>query len=73
MWVARNRNGSLLLFYEGSKPTKPHPAETWCWKFDTSGVWRNFDGRDIELNPSLFPNLTWEDEPIEVELTLKIK
>lgn len=41
-------------------------------------VWNPIDGGDwicesIEIDPTLFPELKWEDEPIEVELIIKPK
>ena len=55
LWVARDCNGELYLYNE--KPEYYNSLEVWfsyriCSKLDN-----NF-----------FPNLTWKDEPIEVEL-----
>jgi len=70
MWIARNKgkNGTLTLFKE--KPVRSTDGRTW--------VPANFDSNfpqglftyltDIKDN---FSNLTWEDEPIEVDLFSK--
>lgn len=78
MWIARNLDGSLHLFEEkpdrcdkigGNFPGNKTKSITPCvWRiknpyggfYDTWGY--------IEVDSSLFPNLKWEDEPIEVSL-----
>lgn len=61
MWVARDKDGELVL-YKG-KPVRSHSKDKWV----SFGVnWENFT-----IDESLFPDLKWEDEPIEVELTIK--
>lgn len=35
------------------------------------GRWWDRDYMSIEISKNAFPELTWEDEPIEVELTIK--
>jgi hypothetical protein len=62
LWVARNQKGMLMLY----KYNKPHRAEhyghTGC------DYWEN--GHDgFILDPSLFSDLKWEDEPLLVTLT----
>ena len=64
MWIAREENGELLLFAE--KPihnfhTKSYMNQSgWC------------DGCYIgELESDIFPEVTFENSPIEVELKLK--
>lgn len=54
LWVARDRDGFLYLFNE--KPERLH----------TCGGWRSEWFYSIRYD--LFPDLTWEDEPIEVEI-----
>ena len=62
-WVARDMNGDLVCC-AGSKPYKEENIP--FWKVD----FRNF----IECIPNdLFPELTWESEPEEVELIIKRK
>ena len=58
MWIARDKDGELTLF-----SNKPHRY---------TEVWWNDEFNDtMILNQNMFPNLTWEDEPIEVELVIK--
>ena len=54
LWVARDCGG---LFAYSNKPIR-----------DT--VWKEWDSDKVSLriDVSFFPDLTWEDEPIEVEL-----
>lgn len=56
-WVARDKDGTLCLY--GEKPKKVEPSKTW-------------GGAVIFVHycRDLFPDLTWEDGPIEVELTI---
>lgn len=57
-WVARDkRNNEISVYAE-----KPLRADCW-WALNGGGY--------ITLNENTFPELTWEDEPIEVELTIK--
>jgi len=56
MWVARDRDDSLTL-----AESKPYIA-------DSSKGFYKHTGHYFEINSSLFPNLKWEDEPLEVEL-----
>ena len=57
LWFARDFEGELLAFYK--KPER----KLRYWVSD----------RYIEIDDSLFPDLTWEDEPLEVVLTPVIK
>lgn len=59
-WVARDKNGDLFMY-----STKPE------WDRLT-GMWY---GERALITPSndLFPDLTWESDPIEVELIIKRK
>lgn len=60
MWVARCRGGHLFLY-----ENKPFRNEKY-------GGWDNIGGGGIiTLDSSLFTELKWEDEPIEVELVPK--
>lgn len=40
-------------------------------KIVEDGRWWDRDYISIEISKNAFPELTWEDEPIEVELTIK--
>ena len=69
MWIARDKDGQLTLF-----TNKPHRCTDVGWDNESWDVVSMDEFTDtMILNPNLFPNLTWEDEPIEVELTLKKK
>ena len=62
MWVARNKYGKLYLF-TFVKPVRKD--EEGCWvKADCSC---KFAG-SIRLDDNLFPQLSWEDEPMKVGL-----
>lgn len=58
MWVARDKSGILLLF-------KFFPK-----RLINSSTWRR-DNNTIVLESCLFPNIKWEDEPIEVVINEK--
>ena len=55
MYVARDKNGSLWLYSK-----KPYREEYY-------GGWYSV-GVNLEINSEEFPELKWEDEPIEVKL-----
>lgn len=61
MWVARDKNGALYLYEH--KPTGKY------------GSWFDLEADDadflIRLDDSRFPELKWEDEPIEVDIIQK--
>lgn len=63
-WVARDNGGFISLFsYRPDRVTK-----------DNLGYWGRDDGSDeIDLPKSSFPDLTWDSDPEEVEITLKRK
>lgn len=66
MWIARNKNGVLRLFNE--KPVRTTMEYRWHFMND---IWLSRDyncGSLIVFNTNLFPELTWDDEPIEVTL-----
>ena len=54
LWVARDKNGFLFAYED--KPTRCDNQKEWIGRFFSS------------MKNSYFPNLTWEDDPIEVEL-----
>lgn len=58
LWIARNANGSLFVYEK--KPCRCHDLKTWQ------------SGRFCQMPKHLFPDLTWEDEPIEVEMQTDI-
>lgn len=55
LWVARDWGGMLFAYF--NKPIR-----------DT--VWKEWDSDKVSLSidDSFFPELTWEDEPLEFEL-----
>lgn len=57
MWIARNKDGSLALFRY--KPLRI--------RYDTFDRLR---GDFIELDKKLYPEVTFENSPVEVELKL---
>ena len=54
LWVARDKNGFLCVYED--KPTRCDNQKEWIGRFLCS------------LKYLYFQNLTWKDEPIEVEL-----
>lgn len=61
-WVARDSNGSLY-FYRCKPERVRLNSNDGLWMSETLN----------ELNSDLFPDLTWESDPIEVELIVKRK
>ena len=62
-WVARDKFYDGLSIYSVAKPKR----ERGFWSNDgNKGASRMF------INKELFPRLRWEDEPIEVELIIKM-
>lgn len=61
-WVARDNNGTLWICSE-----EPQRYSDW-WIIDTDE-----DYTKKELPSYLFPSLTWESEPLEVDITIKAK
>ena len=64
MWICRDRDGLCLFF---TKPKKyyfnPCNDNDYWWGTDNNG-------NSKELDPSLFPEVTFENSPMEVELKL---
>lgn len=66
MWVARDKDECLWLFID-----KPIRSKTsFWWEVDTKNSLLR-DDDCMEINGGLFPELRWEDEPLEVELVRK--
>lgn len=60
MWVARDKDGHLFLW-----DRQPERGGTlWIVKNTVLQHW-------FEIDASLFPDLKWEDEPIEIEIHAK--
>jgi hypothetical protein len=65
MWVATDKDGRQRLF-QGNKPWRESYGE-----YDREpSLWTNWE-YSLELISPLFPDLKWDDEPIEVELVRK--
>ena len=60
MYLAREKNNDLYLFYN-----KPHRGRE-CW-WAEEGV----DGTYLKIEKKLYPEVTWESEPVEAILSLK--
>lgn len=58
MWVARDKDGNLMFWDCSEKPKRVCDC---TWACD------NHRGVGL-LDSSLFPNLKWEDEPLEVRI-----
>ncbi|MCM0084005.1 hypothetical protein L4X63_20700 [Geomonas sp. Red32] len=59
MYLARDKNGDLYLF--DKIPTKGNE----CW-WAESGV----DGTYLKLDKKLYPQVTWESDPLPVDLMI---
>lgn len=59
-WVARDNNGKLYIYSD--KPERYNKGLRWV-----------MGCAFLPLSSGLFPDLTWESDPIEVELTIKRK
>lgn len=60
MYLARDKNRDLYLFYE-----KPRRGRE-CW-WAEEGV----DGTYLKIEKALYPEVTWDSEPLEVILSIK--
>ena len=58
MWIARDKNGALHLFEE--KPSLRY--QRW---------WGKTTIYECQIDTSLYPEVTFENSPMEVELVLK--
>lgn len=62
MYLARDKNNDLYLFYD-----RPHRG-TECW-WAESGI----DGTYLKMEKSLYPEVTWDTEPLAVALVVPSK
>lgn len=60
MYLARDKNNDLYLFYK--KPQKIRD----CWWADSE-----LDGSYLKLDKTLYPEVTWDSEPLEVDLVIR--
>lgn len=66
-WVARDQDGYISLFKD--KPTR----DTFDKGDVPYGFWDEANSNHLELQITSFPDLTWESDPIECEITIKRK
>lgn len=60
-WVARDADGDLFIYM--NRPFRDKEDEFWLCR-----------GKDYyPLDESKYPGVTWESEPVEVTVTIKIK
>ena len=64
LWVARDKDGLLVLFR--GKPVRDNDYKEWCTSDYCED--KHLYNSCLPINISFFKNLTWDDEPIEVEL-----
>ena len=58
LWIARDESGDIYLY-----DSKPERVADW-----SGGIWKASDF--FELQPDSFPEVTFENSPLEVELKL---
>lgn len=64
IWIARDKDGLLYLY--DYKPQKNEISGKFTCGIKSNGDW----SEEYELNSHLFPELTFENSPQEVELKL---
>jgi hypothetical protein len=75
-WVCKDRcswrsDWHLAKFFE-YKPVRVHVKNPPCWIWDEHDHWEmEKSGFEMELPTDMFPEITWKNKPIEVELTIK--
>ena len=68
-WVCRDKRGNALHLHF----KEPYRAQSGYDECDDPDWWENDYVSFLQLDKSLFPDLTWDDEPIEVEIIIKRK
>ena len=58
-WIARDKSGELNAFE--SIPIK-----------GALGYWKTYEGETITLPSRMFPEITWDDEPKHVKVTISL-
>lgn len=61
LWIARDRDGRLYL----------HPIKPYLINVKPEAYWNNEDENWMQLREEDFPEVTFENSPMEVELVLK--
>lgn len=70
MRLARNKDNTLMLFPDSGTVGRDGDA----WRFYTfSSIIKGDEWFGSAIDSKLFPELKWEDEPIEVELNIVAK
>jgi len=59
MYIARDKNNDLYLFNE--LPSRGNE----CWWAS-----KEIDGTYLRLNKSLYPEVTWDSEPLRAEISI---
>lgn len=59
MYLARDKDNDLYLFYQ--RPKRGNE----CWWAESA-----IDGSYLKLDKSLYPQVTWDSEPLEVTLVI---
>lgn len=60
-WIARDKSGDIHFF--NVKPYREYPVLWWQTNVDIDDM--------FYLPPESFPEVKWEDEPVEVEIAIK--
>lgn len=68
-WVCRDKRHNALNLHAG----KPYRAQSGYDVNDEPDWWESDCASFLPLDNSLFPDLTWDSDPIEVELIIKRK
>ena len=68
-WVCRDKKDNALNFHA----EKPYRAQSGYDVCDEPDWWESDCASFLPLDKSLFPDLTWESEPLEVEIIMKPK
>lgn len=63
-YIARDKNGNISLY--------KHTPKRKQWKSTDyiNDVWLSSIGGWIQLNKFMFPEITWDNEPVEVSITI---
>lgn len=66
MWIAKHERQSYLVLFK-EKPVKRFDNFTRAWWWESNDMYNTY----IILDSSEFPEVTFENSPMEVELVLK--
>ena len=69
MWIARNKDGFLHAFIVKPRRIAGLYSNYWVTSPDEP-IWYHIPYEFINLMDDRIKNMTWEDDPIEVELRL---